>query len=193
MHILLCLATVALVSAQGFSITAFSPGSTVDGAQIQAADNGFYTGISGPSTYCPILPSVSCPEVVGTLVASFMEAMAVMVPGGQQIYVSSNGQVKYTQPHSAYVPPGSITGGWHNKTVVSDCLEPSQRGVLDFSDGSDGGGVTLCPDVPAEMRGSGASLVLYVKTGNFNLTNCVDIVGLTLTETIFEYGCWEYL
>lgn len=32
------------------------------------------------------------------------------VPGGQQVYVDPKGAVRFTSPHSAYMPPGSVTG-----------------------------------------------------------------------------------
>lgn len=34
----------------------------------------------------------------------------VIVPGGQEIYVDPNGALSFTEPHSAYMPPGSSTG-----------------------------------------------------------------------------------
>lgn len=32
----------------------------------------------------------------------------MQVPGGQQIYLSPDGQLKYTAPHSAFMTPGAI-------------------------------------------------------------------------------------
>jgi hypothetical protein len=32
------------------------------------------------------------------------------VPGGQQVYVDRSGALRFTSPHSAYMPPGSSTG-----------------------------------------------------------------------------------
>ena len=39
--------------------------------------------------------------------------MGAIVPGGQAVYIDPVcGAVRYTQAHSAYMPNGSIVGGW---------------------------------------------------------------------------------
>ena len=118
----------------------------------------------------------------------------VEVPGGQRIYISPDGQVKYSVPHSNYVPNGSFVGGWYTKTVMSDCLHTTD--VLDFyavTADSSFGGVMLCPDVPDFMTGTSASHQLYVKTPAFNLTNCAPALGLKLKAQPAQYGAWQYL
>ncbi|KAI2629927.1 hypothetical protein GGR54DRAFT_285227 [Hypoxylon sp. NC1633] len=193
MHYLIFLLTCsAVASATTYFISVFAPDTEVDGVLLNAAAQGFYAGTSGPVTYCP--PSIkNCPEVKGTLVYERMTGMAVNVPGGQRIYVEPSGKVKYTQAHSNYIPQGSFVGGWFNKTVLSDC-DPAHD-VVDFlsTDGSNVGGVKLCPDVESYMANTGASYRLYATTPGFNLTDCVDTVGLTLHGTTNEVGCWQYI
>jgi hypothetical protein len=46
------------------------------------------------------------------------------VPGGQQIYVATNGALGFTEAHSSLVPPGAYIGGFFNLTIVSDCSAP---------------------------------------------------------------------
>jgi hypothetical protein len=243
MRSLLFLVSAALVSADGFSISAWTtPCSGVNGAQLHAAKNGFYTGISGPLTYCPLEPA-SCPQVVGTLVSEDMKAMMVRtgllvnrsslgfmnfhfyqqclylltyytlqaastsplylwlmffshsqvaVPGGQRIFVQPDGQVKFSIPHSAYIPDGSITDGWHHATSASNTHAPTTQDTIYFDDGKGHSGLTLCPEIPDEMKGTGASLVLYAKTVGFSLTHCTDIGGLALNKTGHNIGCWQY-
>ncbi|KAI1410679.1 hypothetical protein F5Y13DRAFT_70807 [Hypoxylon sp. FL1857] len=192
MKFLVLLAYSAVASATSYFLTVFAPDTNVDGGLFNAAGQGFYTGTSGPATYCPdnVKP---CPEVQGTLVHAGMTGMAVAVPGGQSIYVAPSGAVEYTRAHSANLPEGSIVGGWYNKTVVSDC-DPT-RYVLDFlsTDGSNIGGVKVCPDVESYMDGTGASFRLYVGTKGFNLTDCVDAVGLNLNPVQADVGCWQYI
>ncbi|KAI1819471.1 hypothetical protein F4861DRAFT_534426 [Xylaria intraflava] len=192
MQFLLFLAAASVVSADAFSISVFAPNTAVDGTTLHAAKESFYSGIAGPATSCPLKPASNCPKVAGTLVSSMMGAMEVMVPGGQQTYVRADGQVKFTKPHSAYIPESSIIHGWVSKTIVSDCLLPKRRDVIDFYDGQGHGGVALCPDVPRDMDGTGASFLLYAKTEGFNLTGCIDILGLTLTKSVFNVGCYQY-
>ncbi|KAI1644656.1 uncharacterized protein F4817DRAFT_367408 [Daldinia loculata] len=186
----LFLAYSTLASATTYFLTVFAPDTEVDGALLNAAAQGFYTGISGPETYCP--KGISCPDVQGSLVYDGLTGMAVEVPGGQAIYVAPSGQIEYTQAHSAYEPAGSLTGGWFNKTVLSDC-DPA-RDVLDFLpvDGSSTGGIKLCPQIEEYMAGTGASYRLYAGTAGFNLSGCVDAVGLNLHGVAADYGCWQY-
>lgn len=111
-----------------------------------------------------------------------------MVPGGQEIYAQPDGQVRYTSPHSAEIPAGSIIGGWYTKTIYSNCK--AQRSVLGFSDGRGHDGVFLCPN--HDFPQTPGDDVLYVKTEAFNQTDCISIVGLTLTKSEAHVGCWEY-
>ncbi|KAI8964498.1 hypothetical protein F5Y11DRAFT_363789 [Daldinia sp. FL1419] len=186
----LFLAISPFVSATTYFLTVFAPNTEVDGALLNAAAQGFYAGISGPSTYCP--QGVTCPDVQGSLVYAGLTGMAVAVPGGQAIYVAPSGQIEYTQAHSAYEPPGALTGGWFNKTVVSEC-DPA-RDVLDFLpvDGSSSGGIKICPQVEEYMAGTGASYRLYAGTAAFNLTDCINAIGLNMHGVAANYGCWQY-
>ncbi|KAI1342976.1 hypothetical protein F5Y15DRAFT_273299 [Xylariaceae sp. FL0016] len=192
MALFLAFALASLATATTYSLSAFAPGTNVDGVQLDAAGQAFYAGISGPSTYCP-LDNNTCPEVHGTLVYDGMTGMAVEVPGGQQIYVGPYGQVRYTNAHSSSMPIGSMIGGWFNKTILADCGPHTD--VVDFlaNDGSDYGGLALCPDIPDYMNETGASYALYAKASGFSLTDCIDVLGLVLIGTDADVGCWQYL
>ncbi|KAI0133823.1 hypothetical protein BJ170DRAFT_690178 [Xylariales sp. AK1849] len=189
----LALALVTLASATSYSLTVFAPDTVIDGAQLQAAGNAFYTGMSNPATYCPTQVVVNCPPIEGTLVYAGLSAMAVEVPGGQQVYVNPSGAVMYTQAHSAYMPQGSFVGGWFNKTVVSACAPILE--VLDFlaTDGSNAAGVMLCPGTQDFLEGTGASYQLYAMTPSFNATNCVQAIGLIQHGNAADFGCWQYI
>ncbi|KAI1763878.1 hypothetical protein GGR53DRAFT_342593 [Hypoxylon sp. FL1150] len=185
----------AAASATTYFLTVYAPGTEVDGALINAASQGFYLSLDGPSTYCPTNVA-NCPKVEGTLVNGGMTAMAVQVPGGQQIYAAVDGQVQFTKAHSSSTPPGSLVGGWFNKTVVvSDCDEEPPRYVFDYlaPDGSNKGGVKICPDVPAAIRDTGAGYSLYVGTKAFNESFCIDAVGLNLMPKNVSIGAWQYV
>ncbi|KAI0477615.1 hypothetical protein GGR56DRAFT_692302 [Xylariaceae sp. FL0804] len=203
-----------------YSIAAFAPGTAVHGAQLDAAGQAFYAGISGPATYCPSSVGPQCPAVRGTLVYAGMTGMAVEVPGGQQVYVdpTSGGLVRYTAAHSASLPAGSLVGGWSNKTVESACGAFAPATVLDFfapdsesesdsdtgtsdtteADEGGGGSLALCPDVPDAMNATGASYALYAlapraTSGGPLPANCVAVVGLTLIGQGDDVGCWQYV
>ncbi|KAI1772222.1 hypothetical protein F4818DRAFT_179904 [Hypoxylon cercidicola] len=198
MHGLFLLTSLAAAaSATTYFPTVFAPNTEVDGALINAAGLGFYLSLEGPETYCPKNVK-NCPPVEGTLVYAGLTGMAVQVPGGQRIYVAPNGQVRFTVAHSSSMPPGAMVGGWFNKTVTSS--DPgsgsgSTRYVYDFlsTDGSNAGGVKICPDVPDAIRAFGAGYSLYVGTRAFNQTFCIDAVGLNLMPRNVSFGAWQYV
>lgn len=74
-----CLVLVlgALTSAATFRITIYAPGTIIDSADLDASGNAFYTGLTGPSTYCPSQIGRRCPAPQGTLVYQGMTGMAV--------------------------------------------------------------------------------------------------------------------
>ncbi|KAI0112598.1 hypothetical protein GGR51DRAFT_557180 [Nemania sp. FL0031] len=179
MHFLLGLAVATLVSADAFSINTYADDSDFDEKVLHAYNYTFLTGLPGPSTHCPSSIGSRCPAVAGTLVG---------VPGGQEIYVQPDGQVKYTMAHSAYKPPGAIVGHWHHKAVPSPAKAGSIDVVIDFDDGNGHSGLVLC------FYG-GASYALYAKTGNFDADGCVDLTeieGLVMTRSENQLGCWQY-
>lgn len=183
----------AIASASICSLTVYCPFTGIDGSALNAMGNGFFTGTSGPATYCPTEVGGDCPPVQGTLVDVAMSAMSVEVPGGQNIYVAPDGEVKYTSAHSSFMPFGSYPSGWYNKTAVSDCAPTTE--IIDFltTDGSNVGGLFLCPTIPDYLSGTGASYQLYAKTPDFTLTNCEPAVGLVQHMSSATLGCWQYM
>ena len=78
MRFLMFLASAGVVSASAsFSLAVFAPDTKVDGETLNAAGQSFYTGTSGPATYCPSDSATECPEVQGTLVTRGLNSMAV--------------------------------------------------------------------------------------------------------------------
>lgn len=98
-RILCLLGLTALADAMTYRLTVFAPGTIIDGADIDASANGFYLGLSGPSTYCPI--GKGCPAVRGTMVYEGMMAMAVRI-------------------HLVLSPPSTIFSLLKNRILMSD-------------------------------------------------------------------------
>ncbi|KAL5336287.1 hypothetical protein BJX70DRAFT_400788 [Aspergillus crustosus] len=90
-----------------FTVLASRSDSPIQHLPLNAADQSFYLGGS-PHTYCP-LPS-GCLTGNSTVFAGNGGSLSVSVPGGQQIYVSPDGALKFTQAHSANIPLGSSRG-----------------------------------------------------------------------------------
>lgn len=88
--LILILAYSALASATAYFLTVFAPDTNIDGASLNAAGQGFYSGTSGPATYCPEDVGKKCPEVQGTLVYSGMTGMAVSKPVLTKLHISKS-------------------------------------------------------------------------------------------------------
>ncbi|KAL2815618.1 hypothetical protein BDW59DRAFT_153715 [Aspergillus cavernicola] len=90
-----------------FTVLASRSASPIHFLPLNAAGQSFWLGGS-PQTYCPL--SSGCPPGNQTVLAGTGAALSVVVPGGQQIYVSPQGALKFTQAHSMNIPPGSSYG-----------------------------------------------------------------------------------
>ncbi|MCJ1468044.1 hypothetical protein MMC07_006670 [Pseudocyphellaria aurata] len=87
-------------------------------SSVNAAGQNFWIG-KETSTYCPLTPASSCPPGKDTIISVTGDqahpggaSMYVVVPGGQQMFIRSNGALGYTQAHSAAIPSGAITTGF---------------------------------------------------------------------------------
>lgn len=93
-----------------YTLVASAPGTEFDGETVEAAGRNFFLGGS-PATYCPTSVGPNCPP--GNVTAFAGSSLAVLVPGGQQLYRDPTGNVSFTQAHSIGYPPGSIFGGFN--------------------------------------------------------------------------------
>lgn len=105
-------------NASPFELTvSFSNNPSLTGP-LQANGGSFWIG-KKTSSSCPSSVGSSCPPGNTTSFASDNTgtlSMNTAVPGGQQVYIGPKGLLRYTQPHSADMPAGSITSG----LVVND-------------------------------------------------------------------------
>ncbi|KAL5364213.1 hypothetical protein BJX96DRAFT_168116 [Aspergillus floccosus] len=76
---------------------------------LNANGGSFWTG-KPTSSYCPDnIPQCKTVNATSFVVQDDRVLLNAVVPGGQQVYVSPQGQLTYTPPHSAYIPTGSLT------------------------------------------------------------------------------------
>ncbi|KAG4412654.1 hypothetical protein IFR04_014195 [Cadophora malorum] len=191
--LLVIISLFTLTTAQVFTLKTFNPGAPLNGQKIHASGQAFYLGLDGPNTYCPSKVDPNCPSPTDTIVAGALSAMWVEVPGGQQTFVRSEGSIGYTQAHSTSVPAGAHRGGFVNVIVDSDCSEDVNIFTWKAPDGS-AEGILACPDVPSYMENI-ATFIIYVRTPEFNLTDCVELQGLEATIWLnpAPYGAWQYV
>jgi hypothetical protein len=158
-------ALVASTFAQSyFGVISARSASPVHLQELTARGGKFFLGGGPPSSYCPPQVGESCPSGnyttfaggVGTL------SLAVVVPGGQQVYIAPDGTMSYTGPHSAYKPEGSIVDGW-------DKAEGESFGYLTFNKG-----LIACP------AGEGNGYQVYGQIDGVTFTpDCLGFSALT--------------
>ncbi|KAK4200503.1 carbohydrate binding-domain-containing protein [Triangularia verruculosa] len=98
-----------------FTLTVSNPAlPLLDGKPVTA--QGLRLWLSGETkSYCPSVVDPNCPPGNVTSIAAGGyggASMNTMVPGGQQVYLTPDWNVGYTQAHSAYIPPGSTSTGF---------------------------------------------------------------------------------
>jgi len=113
-----------------FGVISARSASPIHLQELTARGGKFYLGGGPPSSYCPPQVGDACPSGNYTTFAGGdgTLSLAVVVPGGQQVYIAPDGSMSYTGPHSVYKPEGSIVDGW-SKT------EGENFGYLTFDQG----------------------------------------------------------
>jgi hypothetical protein len=95
-----------------YTLTALLPGNdTISNLKVEAGGFAFSLGGSAPATYCPAGIVDPCPPGNETVLAGGLGPYTE-VPGGQQGFVTLQGNISYTQAHSISEPAGSYVGGW---------------------------------------------------------------------------------
>ncbi|EXJ75526.1 uncharacterized protein A1O5_00032 [Cladophialophora psammophila CBS 110553] len=89
------------------TVMASRVGSPIHLLPMNAAGYRFYLG-GDTVSYCPtdVEETGDCPAGNQTVLSPC--AMGALVPGGQHLYVTPNGEVGYTQAHSTFMPEGSV-------------------------------------------------------------------------------------
>jgi len=182
------LATLPKLTGTPFKLTVVNPAlSAMDGQPVSAVNGRLILG--GPTgSYCPTEQvGAACPA--GNITALVAHdtgylGMKVMVPGGQQAYLTTDGGVAYTQAHSAYIPPGSTQNGF-----------VAYRGGGFFHQASGSAGWVACPPrrLPA---GEPLRYSLFAQNtttaDGFATQGCtkVNLKVEALPET--TVGAWQY-
>ena len=110
----------------------------------------------------------------------------MLVPGGQVIYVRTDGSLGYTQAHSASVPEGAIVGGDYTYSKS----EGAQFGSLGTS-AFGAKGLMACPTQDQGYQ-------VFAATGNAtasegDLAACLGFNALTIDAIDLSRGAWQYV
>ncbi|EIN06512.1 hypothetical protein PUNSTDRAFT_127270 [Punctularia strigosozonata HHB-11173 SS5] len=164
-----------------FTITALHSGEVNIHLQpINANSQAFWIG-RPTSTFCPN-PASECPPGTQTAFIGGSSTLELddEVPGGQQIYVQSNGALGYTAPHSAVIPAGATLTGffWTGGAAAGDL-------------GFIGLGATSFIACPTTSGGPPYQIFENVAGGDFS-----SCIGFDARTTEYSGGdtsaAWEY-
>jgi hypothetical protein len=115
----------------------------------------------------------------------------VTVPGGQQIYVPPNGEIGYTMPHSAFVPPGSTFGGFF--VTYQTCPESGEPVmVVNWAStvSADFAGLFCCPSPVGDRNDT---WVVRARTPDAIITpDCMGMAGLKMTMSQEQVSAYQY-
>ncbi|KAK8183439.1 IgE-binding protein [Phyllosticta capitalensis] len=146
---------------------------------INAAESAFWIG-KPTSSYCPESVVENCPAGNETIFAGGDNTLFldVEVPGGQQVYVKPDGSLTYTVAHSAYMPEGSKSTGFHLNNGTSS----SGLGSLTY-----GLGWVACP-----TGNSTTGFPYQIYAAFVNKTGCLGFDFLTSNVLTDKVGAWQY-
>ncbi|KAK5653174.1 hypothetical protein OQA88_9273 [Cercophora sp. LCS_1] len=173
----------AVSAGTAFQLIASNPTLPIHGQPITAG--GLHWNIGGTtSSYCPTQVGSACPPGnITTMVATEGRvSMNVMVPGGQQAYLDPYWNMGYTQAHSAYIPPGSITTGFG-----------AYEGGGFVNLNGNGWGWVACPPRASGGGGPQWNLVARNSTNAETLSSCTPInLKIEVVGSGSSFGAWQY-
>jgi len=162
-----------------FTLISIRSGSDLQNAAISATDYGLWVGKSTTSS-CPDSVGTACPE--GTVTAFTAQEysginMDSEVPGGQKLYVGTDGTVSYSIPHSAELPAGAIISGFTYNEGTGGAV-----GTLTLENV----GFVACPD-----SSSTSIYQIFATAANFTRTDClgINLGAVAYTDSV---AAWEY-
>lgn len=169
---------------KAFTVIAAHSGSPIHLLPLEAGGLGFHLG-GGTASYCPESVGSSCPP--GNQTVFLGSSISVLVPGGQQQYVEPTGRVGYTQAHSAYMPTGSIPGGFNYYKCPSEPYGHITTSVFGAT------GLMACPDGSLGTQ----KYVVFANIPNAvvpsgNVQDCIGFDGLTIDYDGPVPAAWQY-
>ncbi|PTB65578.1 hypothetical protein BBK36DRAFT_4941 [Trichoderma citrinoviride] len=172
-----------------FTIALHAPNNVLlHGKIINARDKSFIAGALMPSTRCGINDAAQCPAGVVTLVTRDMSFLASAAPGGQFIYVTTDGSISYPYAHSSLRPPGAQIGGFYALPVTFD--HGVTVNVLNWRSRDGTSGLWACAVAPGAPIAYQA--VLKASTAQFNGSGCLAVDGILTQPAGSSFGAWEY-
>lgn len=187
----LCIAAPAGVARRQTSsnfvmVSTHSGNENVHLRSIAANGERFWLGLA-TATFCPSdVSGLDCSTLTNSITAVAGDAgtatslaMDGIVPGGQEVYVTADGQLGYTAAHANGVPVGAVATPF----LYTPEAAAGEVGSLEFN----AAGFEACPDAEA---GEDVYQVYAAGVEGFVRTDCISIGVVTATYT--GSPAWEY-
>ncbi|KAF4155164.1 hypothetical protein CNMCM6936_005506 [Aspergillus lentulus] len=158
-----------------FQVRASAPGTPVDNRMMTASNLTFFLNGQTAST-CPL--SSGCPPGNRTVLNGDASSLDVLVPGGQQIFVTGDGAVHFTPAHSPSIPPGASTGPF---SQAGGAWHFTGLGARDFM---------ACPTSVNRWRVFAA--LRNATVPGVNVTACVPFVATVIPFVSSQPGAFQY-
>ncbi|GIJ84761.1 hypothetical protein Asppvi_003612 [Aspergillus pseudoviridinutans] len=158
-----------------FEVRASAPGTPVNDRMMTASNLTFFLNGQTAST-CPL--ASGCPPGNRTVLNGDASSLDVLVPGGQQIFVTGDGAVHFTPAHSPSIPPGASTGPF---SQAGGAWHFTGLGARDFM---------ACPTTDRRWRVFAALRNATVPAGN--VTACVPFVATVIPFVSSQPAAFQY-
>jgi hypothetical protein len=177
-----CIPTTTATKA--YTVIASHSGSPIHLLSMEAGGLGFRLG-GGTASYCPTVVT-TCPP--GNQTVFLGGSISVEVPGGQQQYLEPGGRIGYTQAHSAYMPLGSIPGGFNYYKCPNEQYGHITTTVFGAT------GLMACPDTSSGTQ----QYVVFASIPNAvvpsgNVQDCIGFSALTSDYDGSLPAAWQYV
>ncbi|KAI9738743.1 MAG: hypothetical protein M1834_008250 [Cirrosporium novae-zelandiae] len=167
-----------------FTLMSARSGSAIHLQSVQASDQALWIG-GETETYCPnTTAAIDCTQFDNVAAFTFNEgavAMDVSVPGGQLLYVKSDGEIGYTPAHSA----GDIVGADTTSWTYTAPTNGNSFGTLSTT-AFNSTGFIAC-EHPAENR-----YKIFAYVPSVNITTCLGFDALAVTRNSTDAAAWSY-
>ncbi|KAF7114506.1 hypothetical protein CNMCM5793_008810 [Aspergillus hiratsukae] len=158
-----------------FVVRASAPGTPVDNRTMTASNLMFFLNGQTASS-CPL--SSGCPPGNRTVLNGDASSLNVLVPGGQQIFVTGDGAVHFTPGGSPSIPPGASTGPF---SQAGGAWHFTGLGARDFM---------ACPTADRRFRVFAALRNATLPSGN--VTSCVPFVARVIPFVSPQAAAFQY-
>jgi hypothetical protein len=165
-----------------FGVMSIRSASPIMYGNLEARGERFYL-FGAADTYCPS-PPVDCSQFDNSTALLFYGGFLTMdaeVPGGQQVYVMTTGELGFTQAHSASVPEGADLSSFNYDPNAVQSANLGRLSTTAFG----AAGFMACQNTEQQWQ-------VFAAIPGKDATNCLGFDALTVVRSTSEPAAWQY-